>query len=560
MSLDVALRAPSSELQQRYRTERLWLDRSLGEFFDAQLDRGADLEVRFWSETAPWRGTFGDIHEQARRFAAGLRTRGISPGDVVSYQLPNRVEAMVALYGAAMAGAVVAPVVHFYGPKELQFILTQLGAKLHLTTASFGSSHYLDGLDSFRSDAPTLEHVVLVGDGSAPWAEPFASVVEGMPLADLPSVDPMAPAIVGYTSGTTSDPKGVVHVANSFVAEALQMKDYDVGASRPLLTGAPLAHAMGMIGGAVLPLVRREPSHLVDRWEPDRVLAIMMEAGLSSGSGATFFLTSLFDAPGFTPEHAALIESVGLGGSPVPGAVCDRAETLGVVAVRSYGSTEHPTSIGAVRSDTPEHRKYTEGRPLEGCEVRIVDNAGDDVPDGTVGEILSRGADLFFGYVDAAMTARAIDGDGWYHTEDLAVRDSEGYITIADRKKDIIIRGGENVSASEVEDILLSMPGVSEVAVVAAPDDRLGEHGCAFVAPRPGNPVPSLEEVRAHFDAVGVARQKWPEELRSVDQFPRTPSGKIKKQELREQLRREASATPPVVIPSSNRQLRRTGR
>ena len=175
--------------------------------------------------------------------------------------------------------------------------------------------------------------------------------------------------------------------------------------------------------------------------------------------------------------------------------------------------------------------------------MRLVDDAGDDVLDGSVGEILSRGAELFFGYVDAALTAGAIDADGWYHSEDLAVRDQDGYITIADRKKDIIIRGGENVSASEVEEILLGMPGVSEVAVVAAPDDRLGEHGCAFVAPRPGNVVPSLDEVRAYFDAVGVARQKWPEELRSVDQFPRTPSGKVKKQELREQLRREANAS-----------------
>ena len=273
---------------------------------------------------------------------------------------------MIALYGAAIAGAVVVPVVHFYGPKELQFILDQLGARLHLTTASFGSSCYLDALDGFRSEVATLEHIVLVGEGSASWVEGFAAIVDEPPIRELPSVDPMAPAIVGYTSGTTADPKGVVHVANSFVAEALQMKDYDVGASRPLLTGAPLAHAMGMIGGALLPLMRHEPSHLVDRWEPERVLAIMAEADLSSGSGATFFLTSLFDAPGFTSQHAALIESVGLGGSPVPGAVCDRAETLGVVVVRSYGSTEHPTSIGAASQRHPRapqvHRRSTPRR------------------------------------------------------------------------------------------------------------------------------------------------------------------------------------------------------
>jgi acyl-coenzyme A synthetase/AMP-(fatty) acid ligase len=250
----------------------------------------------------------------------------LQPGDVVTYQLPNRVEAMIALYGAAMAGAVVVPVVHFYGPTELRFILEQLGAKLHVTTATFGSSEYLAALDGFRGDVPSLEHVVLVGDRSASWTEAFADLVDESPLAELPLVDPMMPATIGYTSGTTSAPKGVIHVGNSIVGEAQQLARYNVGTSRPLLTGSPLAHLMGMTGGAIIPLLRHTPTHLVDRWIPEQVLAIMLEAGLSSGSGATYFLTSLFDAPSFTPAHAVLIESVGLGGSPVPGAVCDRAE------------------------------------------------------------------------------------------------------------------------------------------------------------------------------------------------------------------------------------------
>lgn len=538
------MRVPSLELQQRYRAEKLWLDKSLGVFFDESLERCAHLEVRFWSEVAPYRGTFGDVHRQARRFATGLAQRGVQPGDVLTYQLPNRVEAMIALYGAAMAGAVVVPVVHFYGPTELQFILTQLAAKLHLTTATFGSSEYLEALDGFRRDVPSLEQVVLVGEGSASWTEAFSEVIDEPPLAQLPLVDPMMPATIGYTSGTTSAPKGVIHVSNSIVGEAQQLARYDVGTSRPLLTGAPLAHSMGMTGGAIIPLLRNTPTHLVDRWIPGQVLAIILEAGLSSGSGSTYFLTSLLDDPSFTPAHAALIESVGLGGSPVPGAVCDRAESLGVTAVRSYGSTEHPTSVGAQRSDPPERRKYTEGRPLDGCEIRIVDDEGHDLPPGETGEILSRGADLFFGYVDAKLTTQALDKEGWYHTEDLAVLDAEGYITIVDRKKDIIIRGGENISASEVEEILLRMPGLSEVAVVAAPDARFGEHSCAFVTLTPDASAPSLDEVRSYFRRAGVARQKWPEEIQMVDQFPRTPSGKIKKQQLRDQLRRgEAAST-----------------
>jgi acyl-CoA synthetase (AMP-forming)/AMP-acid ligase II len=179
---------------------------------------------------------------------------------------------------------------------------------------------------------------------------------------------------------------------------------------------------------------------------------------------------------------------------------------------------------------------------MAGCEVRLVDDEGRDIDGSEVGEILSRGPELFFGYVDAALTDQAIDADGWFHTEDLAFRSPDGYYTIADRKKDIIIRGGENVSASEVEEVLLRIPGLSEVAVVAAPDPRLGEHGCAFVSAIPGHEAPSLADVRAHFEWAGIARQKWPEDLRVVTDFPRTPSGKIKKQALREELRSEAAA------------------
>ena len=170
----------------------------------------------------------------------------------------------------------------------------------------------------------------------------------------------------------------------------------------------------------------------------------------------------------------------------------------------------------------------------------MVDPTGRDLPPGTPGEVLSRGPDLFAGYADPSLTAAAIDGDGWYHTGDVGVLDDEGWLTITDRIKDVIIRGGENISPAEVEGVLLTMPAVAEAVVVAAPDPRLGEHGCAFVRlADPTAPPPSLDDVRAHLDAAGLARQKWPEELRVVADLPRTPSGKVKKHDLRERLRAE---------------------
>jgi acyl-CoA synthetase (AMP-forming)/AMP-acid ligase II len=232
---------------------------------------------------------------------------------------------------------------------------------------------------------------------------------------------------------------------------------------------------------------------------------------------------------------------IGLGGSPVPAAVGERAASLGISAVRSFGSTEHPSITGCVHEDPLAKRVATDGRPMQGVEMQLRDDDGGLVGGpGEPGEIWSKGPDCFIGYTDPAATKSAFDGDGWFGTGDVGVLDEDGYLTIVDRKKDIIIRGGENVSAAEVEELLIRMDGIAEVAVVAAPDPRLGEHGCAFVRMQPGaDGAPDLDRMREHLAAGGLAKQKWPEEVRPVEDFPRTPSGKIQKFVLRQRLREE---------------------
>jgi acyl-CoA synthetase (AMP-forming)/AMP-acid ligase II len=298
-----------------------------------------------------------------------------------------------------------------------------------------------------------------------------------------------------------------------------------------------------MLGAVLGPLVTGEPMHLIDRWDPGHVLEVMLEAGIGAGAGASFFLSSLLDHPGFTPEHAALVGRVGLGGAPVPVALGERAHALGITIIRSYGSTEHPSTTGCQFEDPPDRRHRTDGRALAGVELRLVDEEGEGVPAGSPGEILSRGPDLCLGYTDPALTAAAFDAEGWYRTGDVGVLDAEGYLTITDRVKDVIIRGGENVSAAEVEGALQALPGVAEVAVVAAPDARLGEHACALLRMLPGAEPVTLDDVAAHLAELGLARQKWPEELRLVNDFPRTASGKIRKVDLRARLRAEAQGS-----------------
>jgi acyl-CoA synthetase (AMP-forming)/AMP-acid ligase II len=532
---ETVLRTTPDDLRARYLAEGLWNDQSLGQYLDAQVSRSAGKTLRVWSHDRPWQGTIGDAQQLGRRMAGGLRELGIDQGDVVAFQLPNCPEAVATFFAVTRLGATLVPIVHFYGPKETEYILRESGAKVLITADAFGWLDYRANLEQIRPNLPDLAQVVTV-----PMREPAPQLGElatAEPLADLPDVDPDAPALIAYTSGTTADPKGVIHTHRSIVAEGNQlgMIQPTVG-HRPLLNGAPLGHAIGMLGGILVPLYLGHEMHLTDGWDPQLVLDGMLEADIYSGSGATFFLQSLLDHPALTDEHLAKMRYVGLGGASVPVSFSQRATDLGISIMRSYGSTEHPSTTGASHDEPVEKRIATDGHPLAGVELRIVDEEGADVRPGEPGEIWSRGPDLCAGYTDTVLTAETFTDDGWYRSGDIGIVDEDGWLTITDRKKDIIIRGGETISPVEVEDVLLRMPGVAEVAVVAAPDERLGEHGCAFVrAADPGAP-PDLAAVRSHLEQLGLAKQKWPEELRIVDDFPRTPSGKVKKFELRQQL------------------------
>lgn len=537
---DWSLRPVDEALRRRYLAEGLWTDDTFGAALDAHLRRNADREVRIWSAARPSRSTAGQVHERARRLAGGLGAHGVEAGHVVAFQLPNWEEAVVTLTALALLGAVAVPVVSFYGPRELEFIVTQSGATTLVTADRFGRLDYLAGLEDIRPTLTRLEHVVVLRTGAAPLPPgvlDFADTADVAPLPAPAAVGPDEPAVVAYTSGTTADPKGVVHTHRSLLAEVRQLATIQYPTHRPTLHGAPVAHAIGMLGGVLLPLHLGLGIHLTDGWDPPSVLAAMLEADLTAGSGSTVFLLSLLDAEEFSAEHAAKMEWVGLGAAPVPSAVAERAEALGIRVTRVYGATEHPSITGS-HYDAPRHlRNGTDGEPLAGVEVRLVDDDGRPVDRGTPGEILSRGPDLFAGYTDPALTAAAVDADGWYATGDIGVLDEHGYLTITDRKSDIIIRGGANLSAAEIENVIARMPEVTELAVVAAPDDRLGERACAVLRLRPGSPAPDLAAVQRHCETQGLVRQKWPELIRIVEDLPRTPSGKIKKYTLRDEMR-----------------------
>jgi acyl-CoA synthetase len=533
-------RTVPTDLVTRYEENGWWSGATLGKSVAAWLSAAPSTTVNLHSRTNDWHGTYADIDDEARRLVTALQHHGIEPGSVVAFQLPNWREAVVSFAGLAMGGYVLVPIVHIYGRKEVSFILDECGADAYISPAAYG---HVDYAAIIADHAPaTLRVHVVVGEEPlegcpAPdgvervsWAE----LAHHAPAADLPTTAPDDVVVLAYTSGTTSDPKGVIHDHRSLLSELRHMNGWVT--DTPNLMGSPVTHATGMLGAVLGPLQRSGDIHLIDRWDPGHALEVMEAFGIGGGTGASVFLATLLDHPDFTAAHAANMGRVGLGGAPVPVALGRRAEDLGIKIIRAYGSTEHPSITGSQFDDPAEQRHTTDGRPMPGVEIHLVDADGNDVTTGSPGEILSRGPDLCLGYTNPALND-SFDADGWYHTGDIGVLDAQGCITITDRVQDIIIRGGENLSAAEIEDAVSGAPGVAEAAVVAAPDARLGEHACALVLMRPDAEPLQLDDLKAYLDTVGLARQKWPEELLIVSEFPRTASGKVRKVDLRARLR-----------------------
>lgn len=538
------MQQPTPECASRYREMGLWVDQTLTRWLDDGLQASPDQIYRIWSDERPFHGTFSEVRDRSLRLAARLIEMGIRPGDVVSFQLPNWIECVEAFLASMYVGAVSLPVVHIYGAKEMKFVLAEVEAKLHITTSHFRHLNYRQMLDQMRPNLPALENIIYID-------ERYDALLDIAPLPEIIDVHPDTAAVLGYTSGTTSDPKGVIHTHRTIVAEMRQRIMREPGDTRPQpitpppgydhwLVGSPVGHVAGLQIGVYVPIMFNRPGHLMDRWELDTVLDALVEENLHLGGAALYFFNSVITHPKFKPElHLDQMRYIASGGAPVPRSFGEKCNAMGICLVRGYGSTEHPSVTGSAFEDPLDKRIGTDGRALAGVEIQIRDDAGQPLPVGLPGEIHTRGPDLFVGYVDASLNEKAFDRDGWFCTGDVGMLDAEGYLTITDRTKDIIIRGGENISAAEVEDALCRLPAVVEVAAVAAPDERMGEHVCAYLLLADGETAPTMDEVRSHLARIGLARQKWPEELRVVTEFERTPAGKIKKFVLRDLLRAE---------------------
>jgi acyl-coenzyme A synthetase/AMP-(fatty) acid ligase len=531
-----------------WRAEGVYADLGYADYLREGAERFAATRLVFHSRQRPVTTTVGQMDREAERLAAALHDLGLRQGDAIAVMLPTWAEATLAYMAAFKLGVAVIPIVAIYGAREIGFIVRQTRAKALVVPDVWRGFDYLERVAA-AGEMPDLAHLIVVGDRLPPGATAWDELA-AHPGGDYPRPAGIADdvCLIIYTSGTTSDPKGVRHTHNTMLCDlnAARIAGPAAGAAMappagPNLSVFPAGHIAGFLA-MVRPALYGSATVFMDQWIPEDGVRLIERHRITSSVGTPIFLSSLMKAAEETGADISSVRRFGLGASAITPENVRWTDKLGFPSARTYGMTEH-TVISAGGDGPFEKRAYTDGRITPRNQVRILDDEDRDLPVGEAGEIASLGPRLFVGYVDERLDQDCFLPGGWFKTGDIGRMDADGYLTITDRKKDIIIRGGENISSKEIEDILASLAGIVESAVTAMPDPVMGERICAFVVAQPGVTV-TLDDVVAHFRGLGITRQKTPERVVQLDDLPRTPSGKVKKVELRATLRAPAAAEP----------------
>ncbi len=522
------------------------------ETLDAYLDRWARQRPdKAAIVDARGRYTWSELAREVERVAHGLQAAGLGPGSVISVQLPNWNEFIIVALAALRVGAIINPIPPTYRANELRFILNVLEAEALVVPARFRNFDYVDMVARLRPETPRLAHVFVARGEAGPEMRPFAWLDETAWEArqgrrPLQGTDPNAVDEVIFTSGTTGEPKGVMHTSNTVlsilypVIEELGFSDRDVA-----LMSSTFGHQTGYLYGYCLTFLLGGTGVWLDVWNAEEAARLIEAEKITYTMGATPFLQDLTYTPAIERHDIASLRLFISAGASIPRKlVQDGHRRLACAISAGWGMTENGLVTCNGLSDPDEKVFGTDGRPLPGEEVLVVDADGRSAPPKTEGDLLVRGHSQFVGYWRRPeFTSDAHTADGWFKTGDRAMLDEDGYVSITGRTKDLIIRGGENISVAEVENLLYAHPKITGVAIVAMPDPRLVERACAFVIPRPGASI-TLAEIVEYLGSKGVARHKFPERVEVVTEFPMTPSGKVQKFRLRETIARMLGMEP----------------
>jgi acyl-CoA synthetase (AMP-forming)/AMP-acid ligase II len=523
----------SPEQDDSYVRSGAWRGRTLSEDF-ALLEQSSNDRVSIIEGGLPL--TRSVIGTRARKVASAFFRLGLRPGDVVSFMLPNWPEVAILDLAAAMTGIVVNPIVPIYRSGESRFILNDCHAKILFVPAAFRHFDYVNMAQELRRDLPALEQLVVVRNRTPhPGVTTFEAFLDNEEVrsADLPKPAPSAVKLVIYTSGTTGVPKGVLHTHDTIGAEIRNVTNHwSLSERDTVFMPSPLTHITGYLYGIQLPLTVGMQAVYMDQWLAPEAFALLALHECAFTVAATPFLQQLTEIAKSQNLSLPALRIFACGGAPVsPDLILAAQDAFpNCIPCRVYGSTEAPTiTLGPTKRE--RHIGPCTDGVIVGHTVKLI-WAGREVGPGENGEVYTRGPEVFRGYTDCIQNTDSFDAEGYFRMGDLASRDHSNCLTITGRVKDLIIRGGENISAKEVEDVLHRHPAVLEVAVVAMPHPQMGETACAFIRPRPGQTI-SLNDVKAWIAQSGIAMQKTPERVQIVSDFPRTAAGKIKKVELR---------------------------
>lgn len=518
-----------------FREAGYWLDKTVDQLLAEAVARTPDkisIVADRADRTQSRRLTYKELDNLADRAATSLLRLGIGRGDVVTVQLPNWWEFVVAAFACAKIGAVMNPVMPILRERELTYILNFCNTKVFIVPKTYRGFDYAAMAQGMRGDLPDLKQIIVVdGEGDTSFERMLLATEPG-PLPSRASPDDMS--VLMFTSGTTGEPKGVIHTSNSLIAcsKALTTR-FGLDSSDVLLVASPVGHMTGYAAIVLLAVYLGGTMVLQDVWDAKHGVDLMSQEGVTYTAASTPFLSDICEAVKAGAPRPQSLRSFLCGGAPIPSVLIERAaKELDLKVCSLWGMTEVLSGTLTEPSRVAEKSASTDGRPQDGMEVNIVDFDGQPLPAGESGRLLVRGSQMFKGYYKRP-DLPTFDGEGWFDSGDLAYMDADGYIRISGRVKDILIRGGENVPVAEIENLLYKHPSVAAVAVVGYPDARLGERGCAFVVPRPGTEI-DLASVQDYLRDARMAKQFWPERVEIVAELPRTASGKIQKFRLKE--------------------------
>ncbi|HAW0537808.1 TPA: medium-chain fatty-acid--CoA ligase [Escherichia coli] len=523
-----------------YRQQGLWGDASLADYWQQTARAMPDTIAVVDNHGASY--TYSALDHAASCLANWMLAKGIESGDRIAFQLPGWCEFTVIYLACLKIGAVSVPLLPSWREAELVWVLNKCQAKMFFAPTLFKQTRPVDLILPLQNQLPQLQQIVGV-DKLAPATSSLSLsqiIADNTPLTTAITVHGDELAAVLFTSGTEGLPKGVMLTHNNILAsERAYCARLNLTWQDVFMMPAPLGHATGFLHGVTAPFLIGARSVLLDIFTPDACLALLEQQRCTCMLGATPFVYDLLNLLEKQPADLSALRFFLCGGTTIPKKVARECQQRGIKLLSVYGSTES-SPHAVVNLDDPLSRfMHTDGYAAAGVEIKVVDDARKTLPPGCEGEEASRGPNVFMGYFDEPeLTARALDEEGWYYSGDLCRMDEAGYIKITGRKKDIIVRGGENISSREVEDILLQHPKIHDACVVAMPDERLGERSCAYVVLKAPHHSLSLEEVVAFFSRKRVAKYKYPEHIVVIEKLPRTASGKIQKFLLRKDIMR----------------------